>query len=85
MRIAIFSDIHANLPALDAVLTDIGRRQVDERACYAILDAAAATPVRFVRVEYDLAAVTDAIRRSDLPLEFADDLEHGGAPAKVQS
>jgi predicted phosphodiesterase len=28
-RIALVSDIHANLPALDAVLADIGRRQVD--------------------------------------------------------
>ena len=27
MRIAIFSDIHANLPALEAVLADIERRQ----------------------------------------------------------
>ena len=30
MRIALISDIHANLPALDAVLADIaGRRDVD--------------------------------------------------------
>jgi predicted phosphodiesterase len=29
MRIAIVSDIHGNLPALEAVLRDIGRRGVD--------------------------------------------------------
>jgi predicted phosphodiesterase len=29
MRIALISDIHANLPALEAVLADIDRRQVD--------------------------------------------------------
>ncbi|GAB4289552.1 MAG: metallophosphoesterase family protein [Coriobacteriia bacterium] len=32
-RIAIFSDIHANLPALDAVLGDIDRAGVTERYC----------------------------------------------------
>lgn len=29
MRIALISDIHGNLPALEAVLADIGRREVD--------------------------------------------------------
>jgi predicted phosphodiesterase len=29
MRIAVLADIHGNLPALEAVLTDIARRQVD--------------------------------------------------------
>lgn len=29
MRIAIVSDIHGNLPALEAVVRDIGRRSVD--------------------------------------------------------
>jgi Calcineurin-like phosphoesterase superfamily domain len=29
MRIAIFSDIHANLPALTAVLADIDQQRVD--------------------------------------------------------
>ena len=55
----------------------------DWRACYAILDPTAAQPVYFVRVEYDIHTVTDAIRHSELPPEFADDLEHGGAPANV--
>ena len=29
MKLALISDIHANLPALDAVLRDVGRRKVD--------------------------------------------------------
>lgn len=31
MRIAIFSDVHSNLPALEAVINDIGRAGVDAR------------------------------------------------------
>lgn len=33
MRIALVSDIHANLVALDAALADIARRQVDQIVC----------------------------------------------------
>ena len=33
MRIAIFSDIHANIPALEAVLADIGSRHPDAAYC----------------------------------------------------
>jgi diadenosine tetraphosphatase ApaH/serine/threonine PP2A family protein phosphatase len=33
MRVAIFSDVHANLHALRAVLEDVDRRRVDARAC----------------------------------------------------
>ena len=29
MRIALFSDVHANLPALESVLADIAGAQVD--------------------------------------------------------
>jgi putative phosphoesterase len=54
----------------------------DWRACYALLEPGASEPVRFVRVEYDHKRVTDAIRRSDLPQEFAADLETGGAPLR---
>jgi diadenosine tetraphosphatase ApaH/serine/threonine PP2A family protein phosphatase len=56
----------------------------DWRACYAVLEPAAAQPVQFVRLEYDIQTVTTAIRQSELPDAFADDLEHGGAPAKIQ-
>jgi hypothetical protein len=31
MRVAFFSDVHSNLPALDAVLSDIGTARVDAR------------------------------------------------------
>jgi putative phosphoesterase len=53
----------------------------DWRACYALLSPDAAEPVSFVRVPYDLARATRAIRDTDLPHEFATDLERGGAPA----
>ncbi len=33
MRIALFSDIHANLPAFEAFLTDLGSRKVDAVYC----------------------------------------------------
>jgi predicted phosphodiesterase len=56
----------------------------DWRACYAVLDPGADPPVSFLRVPYDIQTVTDAIRSSDLPHEFAADLEQGGiARAKL--
>jgi diadenosine tetraphosphatase ApaH/serine/threonine PP2A family protein phosphatase len=52
----------------------------DWRACYAILDVAPTPPaVRFVRLEYDVGVTAGAIRASDLPDEFAVDIEQGGA------
>jgi diadenosine tetraphosphatase ApaH/serine/threonine PP2A family protein phosphatase len=50
----------------------------DWRACYAILELGAQEPVQFVRVEYDVASVAGAIRASELPNEFAEDIERGG-------
>jgi len=52
----------------------------DWRACYVLLSPGAAQPVEFVRVPYDLERATKAIRETDLPHEFAADLERGGAP-----
>ncbi len=52
----------------------------DWRACYALIDTSAASPVEFVRVPYDVAGVAEAVRQSDLPDEFAVDLERGVAP-----
>jgi putative phosphoesterase len=49
----------------------------DWRACYAVFDTAT-LDVQFVRVAYDIATVTDAIRKSELPAEFAVDLEQAG-------
>src|SRR2546421_814613 len=57
MRIAIFSEIHANLPALDAVLTDIRRRQIDAVYCLGDLVGYAPFPNE----------VTDRIRREGFP------------------
>jgi putative phosphoesterase len=50
----------------------------DWRACYAILESGAQEPVQFVRLEYDVASGAAAIRASELPNEFAEDIEHGG-------
>jgi putative phosphoesterase len=55
-------------------------KDADWRACYAILDIGAQEPVECARLEYDGATVAEAIRTSELPNEFADDIERGGAP-----
>jgi putative phosphoesterase len=57
----------------------------DWRACYAVLDLTAPTPASFMRVVYDVASVAEAIRRSDLPDAFADDLERGGTSPSALS
>jgi putative phosphoesterase len=48
----------------------------DWRACYAIVDEGRVT---FRRLEYDVRAAAAAIRATDLPPEFARDVETGGA------
>ena len=53
----------------------------DPRACYALLDLTSDPPVAFRRVNYDVQATADAIRRSELPDKFARDVELGGTPA----
>ena len=52
-------------------------KDLDWRACYAILDNGG---VSFRRVEYDMHAAAAAIRATDLPHEFAFDIESGGVP-----
>ena len=54
----------------------------DWRACYALLTLDRPDPVEFVRVEYDIERITQAIRATELPDEFATDLERGGAPPR---
>lgn len=49
----------------------------DWRACYALLDTASLTAT-FRRVEYDVASAAAAIRATELPVEFAADIETGG-------
>ena len=60
----------------------VGRpKDGDWRACYAILSVAGNTApkVEFVRVAYDVEETIDAIRVTDLPIEFAELLRTGGA------
>jgi predicted phosphodiesterase len=61
----------------------VGRpKDGDWRAGYVVLDTGGAAPaVEFVRVEYDLEKAMEAIRRSDLPDDFAEHLRTGGKPA----
>jgi putative phosphoesterase len=51
----------------------------DWRACYAILTPGTDAPAEFRRVSYDVARAAKAIRASELPHEFAADIERGGA------
>jgi putative phosphoesterase len=51
----------------------------DPRACYALIDTAGQRDVQCVRVAYDIPTVAAAIRASELPDEFALDIETGGA------
>jgi putative phosphoesterase len=57
MRIAIVSDIHGNLPALETVLTDVAKQQVDAVYCLGDLVGYAPFPNE----------VTDRIRRAAFP------------------
>lgn len=57
MRVAIFSDIHSNLAALEAVLDDIQRQHVDATYCLGDLVGYAPFPNE----------VTDRIRRAGIP------------------
>lgn len=51
----------------------------DPRACYALIQVRnGRVTVDFRRVAYDVAAIADAIRQSDLPDQFAEQLERGG-------
>lgn len=54
------------------------------QACYCLLVPTEASPAQFIRVPYDVASVARAIRASELPDEFAADLEHGGTPRAVR-
>ena len=55
-------------------------KDLDWRACYVILESGA---VAFHRVSYDAAKAAAAIRATELPHEFAADIETGGAPRAV--
>lgn len=55
----------------------------DWRACYAILETEDEPAATFRRVVYDVERAAAAIRATDLPHEFAADIETGGAPRSV--
>ncbi|CAN5900237.1 metallophosphoesterase family protein [soil metagenome] len=65
----------------------VGRpKDGDWRAGYVILEMSGDQPrVEFVRVEYDLQQVMEAIRQSELPDDFAEYLATGGIPRPVES
>jgi putative phosphoesterase len=50
----------------------------DRRACYVMLDLSERASAAFRRVEYDVASAAAAIRATDLPHEFATDVETAG-------
>jgi putative phosphoesterase len=56
----------------------------DWRACYATVDLAAPAAA-FTRVEYDVQRAMAAVRQTDLPPQFADDLATGGVPTVTRS
>jgi predicted phosphodiesterase len=64
----------------------VGRpKDGDWRAGYVVLDTSGERlAVEFARVEYDLAATMDAIRKSDLPDDFAEYLATGGMPRREE-
>ena len=55
-------------------------KDLDWRACWMMLDGGTVT---FHRVSYDVARAAAAIRATELPHEFAADIETGGAPRTV--
>jgi diadenosine tetraphosphatase ApaH/serine/threonine PP2A family protein phosphatase len=65
----------------------VGRpKDGDPRACYVVLDTAGDVSVEFRRIRYDLSKVATVIRQSELPDQFATDIETGGtSPRAVAS
>lgn len=55
----------------------------DWRACYLLLTPDAEQQAEFMRVPYDVTSAAQAIRATDLPHEFADDIERGGGAGIV--
>lgn len=77
MRIAILSDVHANLPALEAVLADIESAGVDALNGLGDLVGYAPWPnevLEGLRDANDVERAAEAILASELPAEFASQL-----------
>lgn len=58
MRLAVLSDLHANLPALEAVLADARRRGADRFLCLGDIVGCGPQPEECVRLIRDIGAVT---------------------------
>ena len=84
--IILFGHTHKPYTKLvdDVLFVNVGSvgkpKDGDWRACYANIDVAAGHAT-FTRLEYDVQRAMAAIRQTDLPHEFADDLKVAGAPA----
>ena len=75
MRVAVISDIHSNLPALEAVLADLGREDPDEVWCLGDLvgygaDPDACTALVGDVVERCLAGNHDLVVRGDIDIGY---------------
>ena len=80
-RVAIITDIHANLPAFRASLDRIGGavgkpKEGDPLAAFAVLEVDASGVVRasIERVDYDAQTVAREVAAAGLPEECADKL-----------
>jgi predicted phosphodiesterase len=74
VRVAVLSDVHANLAALEAVLVDVDAAQVDEIWCLGDLTGYGARPnecVALVRERADICLVGnhDLVVRGDLGVD----------------
>jgi diadenosine tetraphosphatase ApaH/serine/threonine PP2A family protein phosphatase len=75
MKIAIFSDVHSNLPALEAVLTDIKRQGVSMQVCLGDIvgyNAEPAVCVERVRRACDYVIQGNHDKASAVDLDIAD-------------
>jgi predicted phosphodiesterase len=90
VRVAVLSDVHANLAALEAVLVDVDAAQVDEIWCLGDLTGYGARPnecVALVRERADICLVGnhDLVVRGDLGVDaFTSDAAEAAAYARAQ-
>ncbi len=87
MRVALISDIHGNTVALDAVLEDVARRDIDLILCLGDLAAFGPDPAGAVERIAELSCLT-AVGNTDLDMtnvpDWWDDPAAVGAPAPTE-
>ena len=76
MRIALFSDIHANLPALESFFADVDSRKPNALYCLGHLVVYNMWPNE-VRFNYDIEKAAKAVEDSRLPNAYAESLRKG--------